>query len=307
MNKRWTPRGSAIGYYYGCQMRAAYDRLMVENPEIFSDEDHAAITGKKISSGYADLGTVIHYAAQTKLKAEFPAGSHAPTVEQAINAASIFKGNTAASEMAITKASDALAKVIGPDPGGKNWMAEVKVKRPWITGHIDLLSSCGTVLLDIKTTSKPPYYSHVPPSHVLQVLAYTQALEELDVHVRQVRIVYIASQSVDWYMDCPFDPNTAAMLQMRSDLVAFGKRLKSAKFLSEALPNIGDACEQWCPYTSMCRDKYCVAKGDKKQVDPPPAQVKAANPFGFAGSAGARVAATLTGARGVENGPVGKI
>ncbi len=305
--KKWTPRGSAIGYYFQCQARAAFDRLMTESPEIFSAEDLAAVEAKKSSSGYADLGTVIHHAAQSKLGAEFPEGEHAPKPEQHLNAASIFKGNADASKMAITKASDALAKIIGPDPGNGRWMAEVKVRRPWITGHIDLLSSCGTVLLDIKTTSKPPYYTHVPPSHVLQVLAYTQALQELDVHVKQIRIVYIASQSVDWFMDCPFDPNTDAMLRMRADLVAFGKRLKTRKFLDEALPNIGDACEQWCPYTSMCRDKYCVAKGDKQMVDPPPQQVKAANPFGFANSAGGKVARTLSNAQGVENGPVARL
>lgn len=305
--KKWTPRGSAIGYYFGCSMRAAYDRLFTECPEIFSDEDRIAVEAKRCSSGYADLGTVIHYESQAKLGAGFPAGNHVPTEEQKINAASIFKGNSASCQMAITKASDTLAKIIGPDPDGGRWEAEVKVRRPWITGHIDLLSSQGTELVDIKTTSKPPYYSHVPPSHVLQVLAYAQALSELDIHVKRIRIVYIASQSVDWYMDCPFDPNTAAMLQLRSDLVAFGKRLRSKKFLGEALPNIGDACESWCPYTAMCRDKLCVPKGDRKQVDPPPAQIKAANPFGFANSTGARVARTLINAQGVENGPVAKL
>lgn len=281
-NKTWTPRGSAIGYYYGCTQRAAYDRLFYECPEIFSDEDQAAVLAKKGSSGYADLGTGIHYGAQTKLGCEWPDKHEAPTPEQYLNAATVFKGNTASCQMAITKASDILAKVIGPDPAGGKWMAEVRVKRPWITGHIDLLSSCGTEVVDIKSTSKPPYYSHVPPSHVLQTLAYVQALAEMDVHVKKVRIVYVASQSVDWYMDCPYDPCTDAMMGMRRDLVAFGKRLKSKKALAEALPNIGDACEAWCPYTSMCRDKLCVAKGDRKSTEPPAIQIKASNPFGFA-------------------------
>ncbi len=280
--KKWTPRGSAIGFYFGCTMRAAFDRLMKEHPEIFSDADHAGVAAKQSSSGYADHGTVIHYESQTKLGAVFPGGNHAPTPEQVKNAAEIFKGNEAARAMACMKASDTLAKIIGPDPDGRQWNAEVTVKRKWITGHIDLLSSDATELVDIKTTSKPPYYTHVPPSHVLQVLAYTQALAEMGLHVKKVRIVYIASQSVDWYMDCPFDPNTDDMMRLREDLVAFGLRLKSASFLKpgNAIPNIGDACENWCPYTHMCRDKLAVQKGDKKAVDAPAVQVRAANPFG---------------------------
>lgn len=291
--KKWTPRGSAIGYYYGCQMRALFDRAFAEDPALFDSDAHAAVEAKKGSSGYADLGTVIHYDAQTKLKAEFPHGDHAPTVVQWANATSVFKGNQDACKMAVQKASDHLAKVIGPDPDGRNWLAEVSVKRPWVTGHIDLLSSDAVELVDIKTTSKPPYYSHVPPSHVLQTLAYVQALSEQGLHVKKVRIVYIASQSVDWYMDCPFDPCTPDMMQMREDLVAFGLRLKSAGFLKPgaAVPNIGDACENWCPYTSLCRDKYAVKKGDQKPVVPPPQAVKTLNPFGFTPGTPARTLA----------------
>jgi hypothetical protein len=291
--KKWTPRGSAIGYYYGCQMRALFDRAFAEDPGLFDSDAHAAVEAKKGSSGYADLGTVIHYDAQTKLKAEFPRGDHAPNVVQWANATSVFKGNQDACKMAVQKASDHLAKVIGPDPDGRNWLAEVSVKRPWVTGHIDLLSSDATELVDIKTTSKPPYYSHVPPSHVLQTLAYVQALSEQGLHVKKIRIVYIASQSVDWYMDCPFDPCTPDMMQMREDLVAFGLRLKSAAFLKPggAVPNIGDACENWCPYTSLCRDKYAVKKGDQKPVAPPPQAVKTLNPFGFTPGTPARTLA----------------
>lgn len=302
--KKWTPRGSAIGYYYGCQMRAAYDRMMAEHPEMFSAADLAAVEAKKSSSGYADLGTVIHHRTQKKLLSEWPGGEEAPSEAQLLNAGTVFKGNAAARDMAIEKASTHLAKVIGPDPDGRNWMAEVSVKRPWITGHIDLLSSNATELLDIKTTSKPPYYSHVPPSHVLQTLAYTQALSEMGLHVKKIRIVYIASTSVDWYMECVFDPTTDDMMMMRADLVAFGKRLKSAGLLKPggAVPNIGDACENWCPYTTLCRDKYAVKKGDQKPVDPPQAPVKGMSPFGasmpVAGKHGAYVGRVLDNTKG---------
>lgn len=282
MPKKWTPRGSAIGNYFACSMRAMLDRLMYEQPEIFAPEDLSVVEGRKASSPYADLGTVIHYHAQTKLKAEFSAGAHEPTAEQLANAAQVFKGNESARDMAISKASDALARIIGPDPDGRRWIAEPSLKRPWITGHIDLLSSDGTELVDIKTTSKPPYYTHLPPTHVLQTLAYVQALSETGIHVKRVRIVSIASQSVDWYMDSPYDPTTEAMMQLRSDLVAFATRLRSKKLFEpgNAVPNIGDACENWCPYTHMCRDRYAVAKGDKKPVDAPVAPIKKANPFG---------------------------
>lgn len=268
--KRWRPRASQLGYYIGCGYRAAFDRALAQGLIELPPEAMAVVEAAKQSGPHADLGTIIHWMTQNALKAKFPgttgAEAHRFTPEQLANAAALFDGNIERCMKQAQAAAARLVTVIGPRD---TWLAEPALSRPWMTGHVDLLDPVAGELVDIKTTSKPPYYTHIPPAHMAQVLAYVEALHEQGVIVQKVRVVYVDAQASQWWMDCPIDPLCDEMMEYRKMVRGYAKRLQKASFMEDAVPNLGDPCEKWCPYVGLCRDRYSIAKGEIQRPPPP--------------------------------------
>jgi CRISPR/Cas system-associated exonuclease Cas4 (RecB family) len=276
MSGPWRPRGSSLGYYLQCSYRAAFDRALAEGLEIFDEAALAIIEAAKASSPYADLGTVIHYHTQVRLGAVFhkqTAEAAAPTEEQILNAMGLFKGKRELLMEQVDRAAALGAAAIGP---GK-WMAELKVRRPWVTGHVDLIDPVAGVLVDIKTTSRPPHYTHLSPTHLAQTLAYTIAAEEekLTAPITLVRVVYVDSLKGQWWTQAEYNPQSAPMLEYREILKASAKALQKKSLYTTATPNFA-SCE-WCPYVSMCRDRYAVPRGQVHTM--PTVALKATNPL----------------------------
>lgn len=284
-NNKWRPRGSALGYYFACTFRAAFDRALHEGALELPWEIQQAIEAKKASGPHADLGTVIHFHTQVKLGATFPGPTEAfaPDARQYANAAELFGGSHDALMRQVEQASDLTVQAIKTACGERVWDAEPTVKRPWITGHIDLVTRERDILLDIKTTSKPPHFATIPPTHLVQTLAYVEGLEEQEKHdkVRKVLVVYVDASAASWSCVCEYDPVCEGMLEYRAMIRDKAKMLMRADYMKRASPNVGDACNNYCPYVSLCRDRYSVAKGDVKRQNLAP-KIKTVNPLAAA-------------------------
>lgn len=274
---KWKPRGSALGYYAQCSMRALFDRAVHEGSIELTAEELAAVAEARKSSPYADLGTAIHYYTQCRLNATFPGDpdKYIPTPDQLLNAATLFSKDQDKLSGQIKAAAALGAAAIGPG----TWKAEVKVSRPWVSGHIDLVDETAGVLVDIKTTSRPPVHTTLSPTHLIQTLAYVIAYEEQFPklpRINKVRVVYVDSLKASWWTQCEYDPASEAMVEYRGMIVREAKRLRSKTLYVTAQPNFA-SCE-WCPYTTLCRDRYAVPRGDVHRLPLAPT-IKASNPL----------------------------
>ncbi len=258
---RWKPRASQIGHYMSCSYRAAFDRAYHEQLLDLSPEDLAQVEEAKKSSPYADLGTCIHFHLQDGIRAKFPPGDHAPTVEQRLNASTLFKGNLETLDTVVRNAAIMASKHLPALDQGVGWLAEAEVKTKVFTGHIDLLSEDYKWLVDLKTTSKPPV-GRLKPAHFAQTLTYHYAVEEgLGIIVPWIRVLYVDSVGGgSWAV--PVDVEvTNEVREFREKVIGFAAMLRTATLWKVAVPSIGGACEEWCPYTHVCRDKYLPAGG----------------------------------------------
>ena len=265
----WKPRGSALGHYMACTYRAAFDRALAEGLLEIDPTLVSVIEEKKKSSPYADLGTCIHYHLQAGLGCTFPGKPelYAPTPEQEANAAALFQGNRDKCQNAIRASAVLAAQHLPKLPDTEKWAAEVHVKTRDFTGHIDFLQvNCG-LIADLKTTSKPPLSPYVKPAHLIQLLAYADAIEEAngrpEVPILHTGIVlYVDAQNANWAMPIPVDLRSEGMIEYRSQVRAFAASIRSKTLYKIAHPSIGAACEDWCPYTVLCRDRYQSGKGE---------------------------------------------
>lgn len=264
----WKPRCSALGHYMSCTYRAAFDRAIHEGlldagPEVF-----AAIEEKKASSPYADLGTCIHYHLQAGIGAEFPGPQqlYAPTPEQLANAAELFGGNVVKAALAIRECAVFAAKHMPALAPGQKWKAEVPVRTRHYPGHIDFLCAEAGLIVDLKTTSRPPLHPTIKPSHLVQLLAYVDAIEEANGRpavpiLKQGVMLYVDAQSAGWALPIPVDLHDPGIIEYRNMVRAFAASLCSKNLYKIAHPSIGPACEEWCPYTMLCRDRYKSGTG----------------------------------------------
>lgn len=273
--KRWKPRGSQIGHYMGCLYRAACDRAMFHGILDVGPDQYATIEAAKQSSPYADLGTAIHYHLQAGLGAVFPKGVGPPGPEVLINASSLFDHDMDKTSIAVrNSAIRAAADPIWTLPDGVKWLAEVSVNQKDYTGHIDFLASDHSILVDLKTTSKPPNAGRAKQAHVAQVLCYAFALDPVPA---KVSILYVDSLRANWSFRVDLDTTDPAMQEYAGQVLSFTKLVRGQALWKTAWPNIGPSCEEWCPYTSICRDKYRPKPSDSPLSQPQP--IKARNPF----------------------------
>lgn len=270
----WRPRASSAGFYWDCSARAAFDWMratgqLPAEPESAEERD----------SPYADLGTVIHFTLQDGIRAQFPgpAVEYMPTEAEVASAATLYGGsltelNTASRDVA--RLAMEHLPVLAPTV---KWLAEVEVETSWMSGHIDLLASDSSWLVDLKTTAKKPFGGKPKFAHVVQVLCYAELFQ-----VKMARILYVDSLRAKWVLPVDIDvlhPDTLALRAMIRE--HFRNMVDNPeKFADAAIPSIGPKCsEDWCPHTAICRDRFfphsgtCVGSGDVSHL----AGIKAAS------------------------------
>lgn len=244
----WRPRASSSGYYWGCSQRAAFDRGVSEGiipAELKNDN------GPKPA---ACLGTVIHYALQSGMRAKFPGPpkDFAPTEEEYTSAATLFGGDRAALQSA-AEASARLALAHVPVlPGGVHWLAEPTVDGGPLCppGHIDLLASDKSIVCDLKTTRHRP--TRLKRAALIQLAAYCQATG-----ATWARAIYVDSIAAAWVVpiDVDFEKGEAKMVfEQLPKLVEYWR---GPTLYDTAYPMmLGDACgDDFCPYIPICRDQ----------------------------------------------------
>jgi len=253
MSKTWKPRSSSLAGYMYCQARAAYDRALAVG------DMEPAPAGER-DTKYADLGSLIHLALQRRLGCVF---DEAPTdcpPEMYLSAAKLFGDDQGRLQHAIDAASAAGASAMPAAPDGRPWRAEVHAKSKFLTGHIDFLSQDGTVLIDLKTTSRKPDHNRVKGEHFLQMLAYKMLVPS----ITSAHILYVDAQQARWTLLSPpinFGPGSEAEAQL-APLLTFLKRIRAKKIYQTAIAAPGGHCAGcFCPHTAICKDALIPPPG----------------------------------------------
>lgn len=269
----WRPRASNLGAFIACDQRAAFERAIAEGTIVLTPEAQAAVEEAKKSSNYADFGTCAHFHLQDGLRCVFPSDSkdHAPAPEEFANASTLFGGDTAATELAIRECALLGARHMPPSPDGKPWLTEAEFKTADLSGHIDFLSQCLSVIGDLKTTSRPPEGNRVKPEHLIQLCAYyLLILWTKGVQAQKAFVLYVSSKA-DWAMIVWVDFQTPEMQEYIASVARYVKFLRSKGLYDAAVPRIGKHCSDgWCPFKALCRDK----------LQPPPGEMVAGTKSG---------------------------
>lgn len=259
-NDAWRPRSSSLGYYFTCDYRAALDRLVADGVLMAPDRGDTSIM---------DFGTLAHYRWQRLLGARFPEGALAPPDHMLSDvAAALFKGDQANASAAIDKCAELAAGETPTLDPGVVWDAETQHDiRGKLTGHIDLLSSDYRVVVDLKTTSRPPERGEMKPEHFVQLVAYHILNKE---RTERAYILYVDRHG-EWVMlskpllfkHPEHGEHLAEFVVQVHDYI---RHLRSKTLAAKVVPRIGDHCiKQFCPYRDLCRDKL-IPKGASKKT-----------------------------------------
>jgi hypothetical protein len=270
MTDHWKPRGSALGGYFACDLRAAFDRAI---------HDGIIAPAGCESSSYADFGTLCHYELMAnQLRLEFPDGKEAPTEEQKNNAASLFSDLEACMDRVVAVSARAAQHVPKP-PEGATWLAETAYKQDWLQGHIDFISSDGSVIGDLKTTSRKPDHGKAKAEHLYQLYAYTLLAEAEGADIRSGWILYEGSMR-DWSLLVSIDLASPESKQMRTFVRQYVDYLMGTRLAKQAVPHFGHHCTAgFCPHTARCHNLIVPPAGVDPGVVGPDITI-AANPFG---------------------------
>jgi hypothetical protein len=283
MTKRpWTSRASGLGSHIACTYRAAFDRAISEGIAALTPEELAAVVQAKQSSPYADLGTWIHFATQDGMRCTWGDGdssTHLPSPEQLVNAAALFDGSAERAMAGIRKSAILAASAMPPAPDGKPWIAEAAFELPQLSGHIDFISADGTHIVDLKTTTRPPVGGRCKPAHLVQVLAYAKAMELVTgIRPTKATVLYVDSITAAWAEAVHIDLTQDAVHQHREDVWGYADFLRGPHLYDMAVPNLGEACSDWCPYATICRDRINAGMSAGKPVSLKPVTVRAPIP-----------------------------
>ena len=242
----WLPRSSKMGAYLACDYRAALDR-MVDAGDIAAPDDPA--------SPYADLGTCEHFELQDGMRCTWPDGdstAHKYTDAQFANASTFFGRDPERTLSAIRHVAAYSALRLPKSPDGMPWRAEWKFKSKYFTGTVDFLSADGTVVGDLKTTSKPPAGNKIKTPHLIQMICY-----HVLTGAKSGWIFYVDSKNGSWSLTIPIDFLSPAMQELTEQVKAYALYLKSKKLFAIAVPRMGEHCsDNFCPYRGTCRDKF---------------------------------------------------
>lgn len=244
----WRPRASSSGYYWSCSQRAAFDRGISEG---MIDE---SVKDDKGPKAYAALGTLEHFRLQDGMRAVFPGPSKdfAPTQEEIDSALTLFKGDMAAMNACVDASARAALAHVPKLPDGVHWLAEPTVDGGEYCppGHIDLISSDGLLICDLKTTSKK--VTRMKRAALIQLGAYCLATG-----ARKAVAIYVDSMGGNWCTPIPVDfsegSESALVLELIPKLV---KYWRGPELYDTAYPGLlGEECgNDFCPFTKVCRD-----------------------------------------------------
>lgn len=241
----WKPRASALGGYAACLYRAACDRAHHEERGGWRPQ-------KQEDTSHADLGTCCHFYVQDGIRATFPgpASQFQPAKEEWESAAKLFGGDLERTQDAARRAATVAATLLPKLKPGETWLAEEEWDNGDCTGHTDLRTNTGRLLVDLKFTSKPPPHNRVKPAHKPQMGAYTFLPER---EPEQILVIYVDKMKAAWGCAVPIitsDPTWQWYTQQMRDFCTW---LRSEALFTAAVPNVGDQCSDlWCPYTSYC-------------------------------------------------------
>jgi hypothetical protein len=251
MPKQWKPRASSLAGYLYCQARAAYDRA-------YAVGDLEAPPAGERDTKYADLGSLIHLNLQYKLGCLFDETPDPNSPEQFASAAKLFGDNLDRLRLAVDAAAAAGAAAMPAAPDGLPWRAEVHAKSRILTGHIDFLSQDGTVLIDLKTTSRKPDHNRVKGEHYAQMLAYKLLVPS----IQRAHILYVDAQQARWTMlSPPIDFTSEAAVDQLARLVPFLKRIRSRRVYQSIAAPGGHCSGCFCPHTAICKDRLIPGPG----------------------------------------------
>lgn len=270
----WHPRASQIGYYQRCLHRMSLDRRLALG-ELTLAQLGLPVSVRE-SSVPADFGTFFHWYMQCALRCDFKnttndfvfrgwnkaeADTHQPSTQAILNGAKLIGSEQQAYAMAGRMCQLAIPRMPRKDT---NWMAEAYGVMPGLLGgHIDLLSEDLDDIVDIKTTGTCPVNGKMKPAHMWQVAAYALLVYAATGHLpKRGHILYIHNRG-EWVcrsnpleFDTPFGNGLLDHLAARLEF--YGKEEQNR---GACAPSPGDACdEDFCPYTSICRDKL-IPKG----------------------------------------------
>lgn len=269
----WKPRTSSLGYYHACGWRAVLDRMVAEGRM-----DPVPRTG---NFAYADLGTCIHFTMQDGMRCVFPGdpSEHAYTDEQFASAATLFNGDAEKCLHQIQRCALRCAGAMPKLDPVNEWHAEMELVGKNAQGHLDFLSDCGTWLVDLKTTTRPPTGKKAKIEHFIQVLGYRNLVEELYGFVPQNgMILYADSLKANWHLPVTFDFHSDELMEFASQILEYTKYLRSVHLERFELPRISPRCgDMYCPYLPMCRDKLLPSAGTMKNDSPEHVMPKAAS------------------------------
>jgi hypothetical protein len=236
-----------------CQARAAYDRAYAVG-DFTADEDAAPRDTK-----YADLGTLIHAATQSLAGCVFDKPPEDLSLEVRTSAAQLFGQDLARLDQAVLAAAQVAVATLPTAPDGKPWRAEVGARSKLLTGHIDFLSQDGTVLIDLKTTSRKPDHNRVKGEHYIQMLAYQLLVPT----ITSAHILYVDSLKARWSMlSPPIDFTSTSAQAQRDRIIPFLRRIRSAKIYATALAAPGGHCSGcFCPHVALCKDQLIPGPG----------------------------------------------
>lgn len=266
MEKKWNARTSSLGGYAACSFRAWLDhglatgRLDPKQWGVRRDQDG--------SNPPADYGTCCHWTIQSSLRACFKpdkkwndfthTGWDEPEAlrqkyrpEVWASGCSLHRDEATATAIMHRMAVD--CRRLLPRPDARGWVAEACFDVPGLlNGHIDLITDDWEDIVDIKTTGSKPPKGRIKASHVWQLYGYALGtLRATGTMPKRAWILYLHSRGEWSFRSKPveFQPHMLAMLTNRLRIYADWYELSRT-----AAPSFGAACEDFCPYTRVCRD-----------------------------------------------------
>lgn len=267
---RWKPRASKVGSYFSCDLRAFLDRQAHE---------HGAPRVDQGSKMYADFGTLCHYQMMMDMGLEFPDGKETPSAAYVDSAKDLFKGDVGRMQSRMTAVSTLAQSVCPAAPEGQKWLAETHYKLPHLSGSIDFISSCGTAIGDLKTTSRKPDKDRIKTPHLYQILCYDILARSVGLSPTHGWVLYVGSLT-DWTLLVQFRLDTPEMDILRADITRYIHFLRSKRLATTAVPRLGPHCDSdFCDHVSVCRDRFMPTPGESSVPKAHSVQITLGNPF----------------------------
>lgn len=238
-------RASYLPRYLACSMSRTFDQM--------ADEGRLTDQRKFDNSPYAALGTCIHWSIQQGMGCEFPHDPEPPTDEDRRLARELVKDEEAAGAKALKLVRPILDSLA---PGVWKAECEEKCSRRKISGHADLMSEDGTVLVDIKTTARRPTKARPKASNLPQMFQYKELFPDL----QRAYLLYVHSIEQKWAILSPALEFDSPALRVYASMIRTRREEMQAPGF-RGVPNLSACDEYFCPWRNICRDEVVPGPG----------------------------------------------